>query len=117
MVFGLLRVVGCGVCNNFHAFIPLQLCDKARNALIVLWVYCVDFLINGIGWINDDLFRLALRLRREVNLNAVSLIHLVEACSSTLWRIEHCLVSCIRKILWAWISRFLFALILAFSLL
>jgi hypothetical protein len=54
-VFGLLRVVGCGVCNNFHAFRPLQLCGKACIALSVLWVFCVGYLINGIGWIDQSL--------------------------------------------------------------
>lgn len=77
-MFGLLRVVGCGACNNFHAFIPFQLCDKACIALSVLWVCCVEYLIDGIGWIDQISFRLALRLRREVNPDAVSLIHLVE---------------------------------------
>lgn len=47
-------------------------------------------------------FRLALHLRREVNLNAFSLIRLVKAQASILWHIEHRLVSCIRNIKWAW---------------
>jgi hypothetical protein len=53
VVFGLLRVVGCGACNNFHAFKPLQLCGKACIALSVLRVYCVEYLIDGTGWIDQ----------------------------------------------------------------
>ena len=54
MVFGLLRVVGCGVCNNFHALRPLQLCGKACIALSVSWVFCVGYLIDGIVWIDQS---------------------------------------------------------------
>ena len=98
MVFGLSRVVGCGVCNNFHAFRPLQLCGKACIAL----PYCGFSVLNtysmvSVGLINVS-FRLSLHSRRETNLDAVSLVHLVEAHALTLWHIEHCLVSCIRNI-------------------
>ncbi|PWA54785.1 hypothetical protein CTI12_AA432890 [Artemisia annua] len=51
----------------------------------------------SVGLINVS-FRLSSHLRREMNLDAVSLIHLVEAHALALWHIEHCLVSCIRNI-------------------
>ena len=51
----------------------------------------------------DVPFRHASFMRRGMNLEAGFVIHLVGAFASMMWPLKHRLVSCIRKLMWAWV--------------